>query len=416
MATYTTNLNLKKPAYADPVDIADINNNMDAIDTAVAGKVNTQQAVADAGKILGIDNTGAVTPIQYDGSDFTGATSSTAGTHGYVPAPAAGDEGKVLMGDGTWKEIDADDMTGATASTAGTHGFAPAPAAGDQMKVLYGSGDWEVAPGARVVQVEMTVTNTSGAYTNTVQDERVTADMKAMSLEIANPYVFNDKITVTCNAGTVTLACSDVTGTSLVKINIMKAAMDAISVTSEEFDILDERTSKLESEIGIIVDGNKSAQGAAIDQYIILKNSTISGCDDGVYTAAKAIPANTVIDSTYLTAKSNGVANALKSEIDALGSKITNKAVRLVPRYIKQRVTLNNGYTDITLPTNSEVTASNFVCHILADAWPLSSWSGASVTMNGNSNTDTNPKDKVAVYSASAQDYLITIYSVVLIV
>lgn len=38
-------------------------------------------------------------------SDMTGATSSAAGTHGLVPAPAAGDQGKVLMGDGTWKNL-----------------------------------------------------------------------------------------------------------------------------------------------------------------------------------------------------------------------------------------------------------------------------------------------------------------------
>ena len=35
MATYTTNLNLKKPAYSDARDIGDINDNMDAIDTAM---------------------------------------------------------------------------------------------------------------------------------------------------------------------------------------------------------------------------------------------------------------------------------------------------------------------------------------------------------------------------------------------
>ena len=34
--------------------------------------------------------------------DMTGATGSTAGAHGLVPAPAAGDQDKVLKGDGTW--------------------------------------------------------------------------------------------------------------------------------------------------------------------------------------------------------------------------------------------------------------------------------------------------------------------------
>lgn len=38
-------------------------------------------------------------------NDFTGATSSTAGAHGLVPAPSAGDEGKVLFGNGAWGNI-----------------------------------------------------------------------------------------------------------------------------------------------------------------------------------------------------------------------------------------------------------------------------------------------------------------------
>lgn len=39
-------------------------------------------------------------------SDMTGATSTENGTHGLVPAPQAGDEKKVLLGDGTWVAID----------------------------------------------------------------------------------------------------------------------------------------------------------------------------------------------------------------------------------------------------------------------------------------------------------------------
>lgn len=37
-------------------------------------------------------------------ADMTGATATTAGAHGLVPAPAAGDEGKFLTGAGTWVE------------------------------------------------------------------------------------------------------------------------------------------------------------------------------------------------------------------------------------------------------------------------------------------------------------------------
>ena len=39
-------------------------------------------------------------------SDFTGATSSAAGTHGLVPAPASGKNNNILFGDGTWDELE----------------------------------------------------------------------------------------------------------------------------------------------------------------------------------------------------------------------------------------------------------------------------------------------------------------------
>lgn len=61
-----------------------------------------------AGSNITIDsstNTISATDTTY--SNFTGATSSVAGTNGLVPAPAAGDEGKALHGDGTWKETTA---------------------------------------------------------------------------------------------------------------------------------------------------------------------------------------------------------------------------------------------------------------------------------------------------------------------
>jgi hypothetical protein len=56
---------------------------------------------------------------------FTGATSTTAGLAGYVPAPAAGDEGKFLRGDGTWANVTSglssieDGITPAVGFTAG---------------------------------------------------------------------------------------------------------------------------------------------------------------------------------------------------------------------------------------------------------------------------------------------------------
>lgn len=92
-------------------------------------------------------------------SDFKGATADAAGAHGLVKAPAAGDQGKFLKGDGTWgvpTNTTYNDMKGASASAAGTHGLVPAPAAGNQGKFLRGDGTWQ------------TPTDTNNAVTNTL--------------------------------------------------------------------------------------------------------------------------------------------------------------------------------------------------------------------------------------------------------
>ena len=65
--------------------------------------------------------------------------------------------------------------------------------------------------------------------------------------------------------------------------------------------------------LGIVINGNSTPVGASAGQYVIVKDSTISGVTDGLYTAAQAIPANTAIDATYLTAVSSGGLNSLLS-------------------------------------------------------------------------------------------------------
>lgn len=58
MATYTPNLNLKKPATTDLVSIADLNGNMDALDMAVAGKQDTIPTTgASQGDVLTFNGT-----------------------------------------------------------------------------------------------------------------------------------------------------------------------------------------------------------------------------------------------------------------------------------------------------------------------------------------------------------------------
>lgn len=71
-------------------------------------------------------------------------------TNGLAPR-LSGDSAQFLNGQGSWTvppDTKYQEMTGATASSAGTAGLVPAPAAGDENKALKGDGTWgEVAGG-----------------------------------------------------------------------------------------------------------------------------------------------------------------------------------------------------------------------------------------------------------------------------
>ena len=76
---------------------------------------------------------------------------------------------------------------------------------------------------------------------------------------------------------------------------------------------------RIQPEIAPIINGKQCALGAASGDYVLLRNSTITGKSDGAYIAAKAIPANTDIDSTYLgNAITGGISNSLNSKIASL--------------------------------------------------------------------------------------------------
>jgi hypothetical protein len=61
----------------------------------------TSSSSLNAANLTGTVPSSCYTDTTY--SDMTGATSSTAGSHGLVPAPAAGAETKFLCGNGTWQ-------------------------------------------------------------------------------------------------------------------------------------------------------------------------------------------------------------------------------------------------------------------------------------------------------------------------
>lgn len=103
------------------------------------------------------------------------------------------------------------------------------------------------------------------------------------------------------------------TGSGAVKLegtDNWRNIFDAQNETAEAVDQLTE-------DMAIIVSGNQTSHtgGAAAGQFVLVRNSTITDITDGLYTAAQAIPANTTIDKTYLTAVSGGALNALNSKL-----------------------------------------------------------------------------------------------------
>ena len=96
----------------------------------------------------------------------------------------------------------------------------------------------------------------------------------------------------------------------------------------------------LENGLAIVVEGNKTAyaSGAAIGDYVFVKNSTITDITDGLYKAAKAIPYNTTVDKTYFTACPKG----LGGEVASLSDQIGTKDVDVTPG---TGVTLGSGFS-----------------------------------------------------------------------
>lgn len=65
---------------------------------------NSKQNALTAGSNIAINN-GVISATDTTYNDFTGASSGTGGVHGLVPAPSAGDQDKVLTGNGSWTTL-----------------------------------------------------------------------------------------------------------------------------------------------------------------------------------------------------------------------------------------------------------------------------------------------------------------------
>lgn len=102
-------------AYSDLTGTPTIPTVNDATLTITQNGVSAGTFTANASS----DTTIALTDTTY--STMTGASSGTAGTSGLVPAPAAGDENKVLSGAGTWAAVTSDKIDWSTICYSNSH-------------------------------------------------------------------------------------------------------------------------------------------------------------------------------------------------------------------------------------------------------------------------------------------------------
>lgn len=85
----------------------------------ITGKPNTFSPSSHTHTISAITGLQSALDGKAANTDMKGATADAAGTHGLVPAPAAGNQGKYLRGDGTWQTPTNTTYNAATTTTAG---------------------------------------------------------------------------------------------------------------------------------------------------------------------------------------------------------------------------------------------------------------------------------------------------------
>ena len=153
--------------------------------SGITGKPSTFTPSAHTQAISTITGLQAALDNKFTTADMTAATEDAAGTHGLVPAPAAGKQGQFLRGDGTWAtptNTTYNVFKGATASAAGGTGLVPAPAAANAGQFLKGDGTWATPTDTKYTHPAYTA-RSAGFYKVTVDGTGHVSNVAAVTKE-----------------------------------------------------------------------------------------------------------------------------------------------------------------------------------------------------------------------------------------
>lgn len=273
------------------------------------------------------------TPPNTTYSDMKGATSSAAGTHGLVPAPAAGNQAKFLRGDGTWQtptNTTYSTFKAATSSAAGGSGLVPAPAQGYQNRFLRGDATWQA------------ISLSTFGVTATAAELNKLDGVTATATEINYLDGVTSSIQTQLNgkaASSHTHDHANITGltASRALVSNSSGVLSESAVTSTELGYLDGVTSNIQNQLN----GKLSTSGtaAAASKLATARTITLSGDASGSVSfdgSANVTLTATVKDDSH----SHTIAN-----VDNLQTTLNGKATQTQIRDVKEATLTSAGWS-----------------------------------------------------------------------
>lgn len=121
--------------------------------------------------------------------------------------------------------------------------------------------------------------------------------------------------------------------TSLDKADTALQAVPPTYRTAEAQDTIDAaQNTQIDArakanEIAVVITGARPSIAVTAGQYVIVRNSTISGITDGLYTANSALSPSTDVSAANLTAVSGGGLNSVKIEFSTDATQLESKTI-----------------------------------------------------------------------------------------